>query len=69
MEIALILIGFILCALAAFAGAFFGVRTLDMPLQIPIYSDIKEAAERKRERADEKEGERVLNEYFFGEEG
>lgn len=70
MEIALILISFILCALAAFAGAFFGVRTLsDRPLRIPIYSDIKEAAERKRERADEKEGEKVLNEYFFGEEG
>lgn len=70
MEATLILIGFILCALASFAGAFFGVRTLSdgaKPLQIPIYSDIKEAVERRREKADEKEGEKILSEYFFGE--
>lgn len=69
MEIILLLIGFILCALAAFAGSFFGVRTLyeAKPLRIPIYSDIKDAAKRKREKADEKEGKKILSEYFYGE--
>lgn len=66
MEVMLLLIGFILCALAAFAGAFFGARTLsDKPLRIPIYSSIKEAVERKHE---DEQNEKILHEYFYGNE-
>lgn len=70
MNISLLLIGFILCALASFTGAFFGVRTLSdntKPLRFPIYADIKEAVERKREEAEQKESEIILSEYFNGE--
>lgn len=71
MSFTLVLVGFILCALASFLGAFFGVRSLSdnaKPLRIPIYSDIVEAAERKRDEGSAKENQRLLNEYFFGEE-
>lgn len=71
MDLVLILIGFILCALASFMGAFFGARSLseNKPLKIPIISDIKEAVEKKQETETVKTNERLLNEYFYGKEG
>lgn len=69
MDIALILIGIMLCASASFAGAFFGVRSLSdgpKPLRIPIYSNIKEAVEKKRVEGIATNNERLLNEYFYG---
>ena len=70
MDLVLILIGFILCALASFMGAFFGVRSLseNKPIKIPIISDIKKAVEEKRETETVKTNERILNEYFYGKE-
>ncbi len=71
MEVTLIMIGFILCALASFAGAFFGVRSLSeeaKPLRIPIYADIKEAAERKREEGNAADSRQIMKEYFWGGE-
>lgn len=72
MEITLLLIGFILCALASFTGAFFGVRSMSedaKPLRIPIYHDIKEAAEKRRANREGEEHANVIREYLYGEKG
>ena len=70
MDISLMLVGFILCALASFAGAFFGVRSMSegaRPLRIPIYHDIKEAVEKKKDKLERDKYNNVISEYLYGE--
>lgn len=72
MDISLMLVGFILCALASFAGAFFGVRSMSEntpPLRIPIYHDIKDAVEKKQARREKEDYSNVIREYLYGEKG
>jgi len=71
LELILVLIGFILCALASFMGAFLGVRSLSdssKPLRIPIYTDIKDAIENKRIDQNVAGNKRILNDYFYGKD-
>ena len=65
-----LLTAFLICAMASFLGAFFGVRTLKEaePLKIPVYSQIKEAVEKKREDDNTKDNKRIMNAYLYGGE-